>query len=428
MEQKITNSKGLRHILNLVLEHVNQYQDSDIISSQEKSEIEDISEIIRQLDGELELRDEAIRNAEKDVLTFQSKFLSLYENAPDMLVSIIPETAEIKECNQTLCRITGYNKEELIGEQIFKLYAPESMKQGIDAIKALSKNMRVENDETVLLKKDGSKIETSFKEIRVFDQNGDVIENRLSFRDITEKKSIERKLKRQADELQRINNELKEFTYIASHDLKVPIANMEQLVKILREEDLEAAEKTDFLDRLGKMVSRSKSTIQDLVDVTRIRENSELTKEQINLEEIYSEVMMNFRETVEIENIKMNTNFSSAPSLLFARQNLNSVFQNLISNAIKYQRDDIQTEISIRSNAIGPYVELHFEDNGIGIDLKKHKNKLFGMFNRFNSAKEGTGLGLYIVKQIIDKSGGSIEVESSLGQGTSFTILLPLES
>jgi PAS domain S-box-containing protein len=410
------------------MESVNQHQSTDLISNQDKTEINQILEIIQQLDDELEIRDEAIKHAEKNVMTFQSKFLSLYENAPDMLISIIPETAEIKECNQTLCNITGYSKDELIGEQIFKLYAQQSMKQGIEMIKSLKKNKKVENDEISLIKRNGERFETSFREIRVFDQNGDVIENRLSFRDISEKKRIENQLKKQANELQRINNELKEFTYIASHDLKVPIANMEQLVKILKEEELDQEENKDFLNRLGSMVARSKSTIQDLVDVTRIRENSELTKEFIDLEILYNEVIISFRELIEQEDIEIIADFTKAPKILFARQNLHSLFQNFISNAIKYRRADVKTKINIHSASIGPYIELVFSDNGSGIDLKRHKQKLFGMFNRFHSAQEGTGLGLYIVKQIIDKSGGSIEVESSLNNGTTFTILLPKES
>lgn len=419
-------SEQLKRILSLVQEGLVHSQKDAFteIDPAEREELQTIAAAIQNIGKELDRQQYARKRIERRLERFESKYLSLYNNAPDMLVSVDPETAIIKECNQTLCNATGYEKDELVGDKIFKIYDESSMDEGILLSDQLAQNKNIDNVELVLLSKNQMPLDVSVKVVKVYDANGKIMEIRLSFRDISELKQAREELETKASELADINKELKEFTYIASHDLKVPISNIEQLTHVLLQEDLTKEEQSEFFGRIHKMVRRSKETIQDLVDVTRLREDTNRNKEWLNVGELFAEIAGNFDDQIQQQGARIYTDFSNADQVYFSRINLKSILQNLLSNSIKYHSPERIPEIRIRTEKKEGFTIIEFEDNGLGIDLEKFRDRIFGMFHRFHSHKEGTGLGLYIVRQLIEKSGGSIEIESEVGVGTTFKISL----
>ena len=143
------------------------------------------------------------------------------------------------------------------------------------------------------------------------------------------------------------------------------------------------------------------------------------------MSEATSNSISRLQSQVQQQQAAIQTNFEAAQELYFPTEGLNAVLDQLLDNAIRYKSPDRNLEIKVSTEQLPDMVALKIEDNGIGIDLAKHGEKLFQMFKRLNKGKGGSGIGLYIVKRIIDKSGGKIDVESQPGKGTIFTLMIP---
>ena len=126
------------------------------------------------------------------------------------------------------------------------------------------------------------------------------------------------------------------------------------------------------------------------------------------------------------EQVQFNCSFDDADSIYAIRSYLYSIFYNLISNSIKYRQTGVSPIISIQSRHLEDKIELHFKDNGKGIDLEKNSGQLFGLYKRFDTTMEGKGMGLFMVKTQVEALGGAIKIKSTLGEGTEFVIQLPL--
>ncbi|MBF8963281.1 CHASE domain-containing protein [Pontibacter sp. FD36] len=223
-------------------------------------------------------------------------------------------------------------------------------------------------------------------------------------------------------ELLRTNNDLDNFVYTASHDLKSPIANMEGLSNMLRdilEGKLESEDK-QLLDMLAEAIDKLKRTIADLAEITKVQKGLHAKVEPLSFEQVLQDVMLDIDSLIKESNAKVEVDFQMK-DLLYARKNLRSIIYNLVSNAIKYRKAEVTPEVRISTYLEDDYVVLQVQDNGLGIK-KGQEHKLFDMFKRLHNHVEGTGIGLYIVKRIIENNGGRIEVESELGQGTTFRV------
>jgi signal transduction histidine kinase len=135
--------------------------------------------------------------------------------------------------------------------------------------------------------------------------------------------------------------------------------------------------------------------------------------------------MNDLQHEIENSNAVIQSDFSLAQTIRGGRENTNSLLSNLLSNALKYRAPERPPIVTITTDHTPTHTILKIADNGLGIDLQKHGAKLFGMFNRFHSHVAGTGVGLFIIKKIIEKAGGSIHVESTVGIGTTFIIHFP---
>ena len=222
-----------------------------------------------------------------------------------------------------------------------------------------------------------------------------------------------------------INADLDNFIYTASHDLKAPITNIQSLINLL-EKSLSADSRDSprtqkVLGMIEQSVARFMGTIADLSEITRIQKQADQPTELIDLSAVIEEVTMDIALDIEAANAHLDVEVGECEAVRFPPKNLRSVIYNLLSNAVKY-RDPYRTPIiRIRCKKIENYQVLTVADNGLGMDLTR-SNKLFTMFQRFHDHVEGTGVGLYIVKKIVENSGGKIEVARQLGKGTTFTV------
>lgn len=226
------------------------------------------------------------------------------------------------------------------------------------------------------------------------------------------------------EQLKKVNTDLDNFIYTASHDLRSPIANLEGLVTLLSkslENKLDAEEQTMF-NMMQKAVNRFKSTINDLTQIISIDKDFAEGSETLDFIDLVEHVQTDIGQLIK-ESKAIITLDAQVRTIHFARKNLRSIVYNLLVNAIKYRSPERQLQIHIQTRKQGDYTILSVQDNGLGIRADQ-KDKLFAMFHRVHTHIQGTGIGLYVVKRIIDNTKGKIEVESEVGQGTTFHVYL----
>ncbi|QHL88426.1 PAS domain S-box protein [Nibribacter ruber] len=235
---------------------------------------------------------------------------------------------------------------------------------------------------------------------------------------------INEELVKKNEELLRINNDLDNFVYTASHDLRSPLSNLEALTTALIDNAStkdEHEEDQVLLKMVAASIGKLKGTIMDLTEITKVQKNMESQQaEELLFAEVLAGVEEDIAPMIHEAKARINASFE-VPSLQYARKNLRSILYNLVSNAVKYRDPAQDPVVNLTTKREGGYIVLTVQDNGLGI-RKDQQGKLFSMFRRLHSHVEGTGIGLYIVKRIIENNEGRIEVDSEPGKGTTFSV------
>jgi signal transduction histidine kinase len=223
------------------------------------------------------------------------------------------------------------------------------------------------------------------------------------------------------------NKDLEQFTYIISHNMRAPVANIIGLADMLREQDHDALIRAEVIEKVAKSVKNLDTVIQDLNHILQAREVAYEEKEKVGFRELMDEIRTSIHDTVVSEKVQFRLYFEEAETIFTVRSYLYSVFYNLTSNSIKFHRNGVPPVITISSRKTKNKVELRFKDNGKGIDLRKYASQVFGLYKRFDNSVEGKGMGLFMVKTQVQALGGNIRVKSTPGDGTEFVIQLPCE-
>lgn len=234
-------------------------------------------------------------------------------------------------------------------------------------------------------------------------------------------------IEQQSDTLRVKNKQQEQFNYIATHDLKTPVANIEGFYQILQDEMQNETELTNMaLTGLGKSIEQSQNIIADLVEITRSANIIEEVK-TINLSEVTESILSTLSQSIKEKNVTINLDFNAQKEIRFGKIAIRSILQNLISNAVKYSSDARTPMIQVRALNLDGFVVIEVEDNGIGIDLERQKDKLFGAFQRFHTHQEGSGIGLFMTKRLVEDRGGKIEIQSEVDKGSRLRVYLPNE-
>jgi len=240
--------------------------------------------------------------------------------------------------------------------------------------------------------------------------------------DIDEQIIKNTELSNKNEELTRLNNDLDNFVYTASHDLRSPINNLEGLIEIYEDEPLQNEKaRSEMWYLFAQSISRLKSTINDIADIAKLQRSKPEDIGMISFEEIYQEVLEDLHFLIASTNSNITVDFQQAV-IKYSNRNLRSILFNLLSNAIKYCKPNQVPEIRVSTYEIDNKTILEVTDEGLGIK-REHHGKIFEMFRRYNNKVEGTGLGLYIVKRILQNTGGVVEVESIVNNYTTFRII-----
>lgn len=388
------------------------------------------------------------QQAEKKEQEAELKYQDIYENAPDMFVSVEAKTGEIVRCNQTLVDNLGYLKSEIIGKNILEVYHPDCLLGAEKAFHSFVETGEVHDTELQLQRKDGSKIEVSLRVSAVRDEAGKVLFSRSIWRDITEKKVVEQELKQSYEKLeQRVKERTAEleiardeaqsadrlktlFMASMSHELRTPLNSIIGFTGVLLEGMAGKINprQTDYLGRAHQSSKHLLSLISDIIDISKIESGRvDAFPELFNLRDVVDEAAdSTYAQELKSKEIELKVEVPSGLEIYSDRKRVLQCVLNFLSNACKFTESG---SITISAQEVEDEVAIVFEDTGIGIS-EADLPKLFKQFERLDTkyriTKPGTGLGLYLTKKLATEVlGGSVVVESRLGVGSKFILKIP---
>ncbi|PAM96567.1 PAS domain-containing sensor histidine kinase [Flavobacterium sp. IR1] len=325
--------------------------------------------------------------------------------------------------NPAFSQMSGYESGEIIGRStsIFNK-GPNS---DSDELKKLLRAIKNEEEcliETISYTKKKEEYWVRFSMIPIFNNEG-IISHWISIqRDITDEKKLETEKEHLIRELTQNNKDLKQFSYITSHNLRAPLSNLIGLLNLIEDIPIENPELEEILNGFNKSTHLLNETINDLVKVIIIKDNPSMQKEEVSLKEVFENVFSQLAFQIELHKPIIKLKFDRVPLLNTNKAYLESILLNLLTNSIKYKSENRKLKISITAEQIDHKAILTFKDNGIGIDLERNRDKVFGLYQRFHNYPDSKGLGLYLVKSQVETMGGTISIDSEVNKGTTFII------
>ena len=254
----------------------------------------------------------------------------------------------------------------------------------------------------------------------VLNDQGEVVRMVGAFADIHQRKLSELSLQQVNRKLRVANEYLDNFVFMAAHDLRSPVANLKSLTTLWHSgyDNHEL-----IIEKVENSVIRLDDTLSGLIQILDIQQYEHNPRSEVAFDTIYRELVAEMEPLIRSAEVSLRTDFT-APSICYIEPFLESVMRNLLSNALQYRSPHRASEITLSTRRDNGFVLLQVQDNGVGIDLKRSRDKLFKAFERLTREGEGRGIGMHLVKNMVEKNEGFIEVESEVDQGTTFKIYL----
>jgi signal transduction histidine kinase len=280
-------------------------------------------------------------------------------------------------------------------------------------ILAQSKEMQLQSEEIAAQRDTLAKQNKKLQDVhKLIEQHNEQLEREVDART--------QELKQANQELIEQNNQLEQFAFIAAHNLRAPLARILGLAHIMEITNT-PAEKSTVMQKLVSSTQDLDDVIRDLNTILDIKKHTSNLIE-VDLNASLNRVNKTLEKEYEETNARLDSDFRAAGKVIAVGPYVDSILYNLISNSIKYRHPDREPLIKIKTSIESEFVKLTVSDNGLGIDLKKHKSSMFNLYKRFHLHMEGKGLGLYLVKTQMAALGGKIDVESEPEEGTTFQV------
>jgi PAS domain S-box-containing protein len=360
----------------------------------------------------------AYQEAEK-----QKEYLQQLFDASPLGIVVTDNLLRIKRANNAFLNLFGYSLSEIEDRNLDDLILPPSHSYHTEkSVSMALKHNCIQSFETIRKRKNGEKFDVLAVGYPITIDNKSVGLYGI-YKDITANKEAQRKLIQKNADLQKANSELDLFVYHASHDIRSPLMSILGLVDMAKEEvrDLEAL---SYFRMIEKLILKLDEFTLNIIHFSR-NTRTQINPGKVNINDLIHSTLDMLRHSEKARNIDFRINSSSDTGFVTDLARLQLVIANLLSNAIKYHKGILgESYINIEAGIENGQLVIKVEDNGIGIPAEK-LDKIFEMFTRFSETSEGSGLGLYIVKEIVERLGGVIVVNSILGKGSVFSVTIP---
>ncbi|WP_306352919.1 PAS domain S-box protein [Flavobacterium sp. '19STA2R22 D10 B1'] len=352
---------------------------------------------------------------------------SVITHAKDSVMITESDTSEyaipkIVYINEAFSTMSGYTLKELIGKSPLIFNGPDADKQELKKLTQCIQDKKECQIETISYKKNGEAYWVNFSMVPITDSEGKFSHWISIQRDVTERKRQEQEKEQLIQELTQNNKDLRQFSYITSHNLRAPLSNLTGLLYLLDEIPIENQEVSEILNGFKKSTHLLNDTINDLAKVVIIKDNPSIKKEEVYIDDVLKNVFSQVNILLDQHEPIITINLDKAPKLKINKSYLESILLNLLTNAIKYKSPLRKLELLIQTEDHKDYIKLIFQDNGIGLDVERYKDKIFGLYQRFHNYPDSKGLGLYLVKSQVESMGGKIDIKSEVDKGTKFVL------
>lgn len=225
------------------------------------------------------------------------------------------------------------------------------------------------------------------------------------------------------EETKRQNRSLEQLTFIASHSLRAPVANISSLMNFLNRKELNDPMNAEIIGMIQTSADVMDAKLQDLLEVLRMRADVHAPADAVSFADVLKKVRFDLAGLLVAYEATVVSKFK-VKSIYYPKHQLEGIFSQFIGNALKFRHFERIPEIVINSDLVDDFIVLSFSDNGLGIDLERYRNRVFGMYQVFHKVEGTKGLGLYLINEQVQSLGGRIEVHSQVNIGTTFTVYL----
>lgn len=361
------------------------------------------------------------RKKEETILSENNEILaSFIKDSPAALSMVDNDMRYIAASNKW---IVDYQLDpnSLIGKTHYEIF-PEIPQEWKDIHSHCLKGHIQKRDEDSFTRLDGTTLWLRW-EIHPWHKASGEIGGILMFtEDITKRKNSEMERNRITDDLIQRNRDLEQFSYIISHNLRAPVSNILGISELLFDSDLDLDQVQKMNQGLHQSVKSLDQVIKDLVYILQTKREINEQKVDVKFIDIVEDIKTSIQSLILKERVEFLVDFSACEGINTIKSYMYSIFYNLITNSVKYKKPNTTPTIHIKSWKTKESIVVSFQDNGLGIDLEKKREEIFGLYKRFHFHTEGRGLGLYMVRTQVESLGGKISIESELDKGTKFEI------
>lgn len=324
--------------------------------------------------------------------------------------------------NNAFCAMTGYKSKKVLSKPFNPFNTEELDSHEYEKFIAAIAEKRECQIETLTKKKNKEEYWVRFSMIPIYNSDNELSHWISIQKDVTEERKQEKEKEQLIRELTQNNKDLKQFSYITSHNLRAPLSNLIGLLNLIEDIPINDSELLEIINGFKKSTHLLNETINDLVKIIVIKDKISIQKENVTINEVVEHVFSQLKFQIEQSKPILKLNFDEADTIYTNKAYLESILINLLTNSIKYKSETKKLKISITIKKTNNSTILKFKDNGIGIDLKRNSEHIFGLYQRFHDYPDSKGLGLYLVKSQIESLGGTIAIESEVNKGTEFTL------
>jgi PAS domain S-box-containing protein len=339
------------------------------------------------------------------------------QQSPDM-VCIAGYDGYFRKINPAVSKTLGYTNEELFSKPINDFVYPEDKIATIESRESVKRSIPLINFENRYLTKAGDIVWLSWTSIGIEEQQ-------VVFaiaKNITHKKRLEEDRNLILANLTKANNDLKQLAYTSTHDLRSPVNSLLSTLRMIDEKNIDNEEVVELFDVVKQSTENLRHTLNKYVDALIQKKSLNIEVSEVSFTEVLNTIQRSLRSLIIDTKTNIVADFADADIVAFNKGYLESIFLNLISNSIKYAKPNTYPQISIKSQKIDGIVSLIFKDDGLGFDMKKDKDRIFGFNQTFHENKDSKGIGLYLVHNHLTNLGGHIIIDSQINEGATFTI------